>query len=77
MGRRQGFRWWQARRLGLTHLGAREYDLATGRFLSDDPVMNTANPQQVNGLAVIADDIDVLDDSPHDRTHHTIYPTSQ
>lgn len=36
---------------GLTHLGAREYDPATGRFLSDDPIMNTANPQQVNGYS--------------------------
>ncbi|WP_330271351.1 polymorphic toxin-type HINT domain-containing protein [Lentzea sp. NBC_00516] len=36
---------------GLTHLGAREYDPATGRFLSDDPIMNAANPQQVNGYS--------------------------
>ncbi|MFJ5987290.1 polymorphic toxin-type HINT domain-containing protein [Lentzea sp. NPDC092896] len=36
---------------GLTHLGAREYDPATGRFLADDPIMNTANPQQVNGYS--------------------------
>ncbi|WP_170154732.1 RHS repeat-associated core domain-containing protein [Lentzea atacamensis] len=36
---------------GLTHLGAREYDPAIGRFLSDDPIMNTANPQQVNGYS--------------------------
>ncbi|WP_329788043.1 RHS repeat-associated core domain-containing protein [Lentzea sp. DG1S-22] len=36
---------------GLTHLGAREYDPATGRFLSDDPIMNTANPQEVNGYS--------------------------
>lgn len=36
---------------GLTHLGAREYDQATGRFLSVDPVMDTGDPQQMNGYA--------------------------
>lgn len=34
---------------GLQHLGAREYDPATGRFLSVDPVMDLADPQQMNG----------------------------
>ncbi|MBC6460373.1 polymorphic toxin-type HINT domain-containing protein [Actinomadura sp. HBU206391] len=34
---------------GLTHLGAREYDPATGRFTSVDPVFNPDNPQQING----------------------------
>ncbi|MFB7086644.1 polymorphic toxin-type HINT domain-containing protein [Streptomyces sp. NPDC056296] len=34
---------------GLVHLGAREYDAASGRFISLDPVMNLANPQQING----------------------------
>lgn len=36
---------------GLTHLGAREYDAGTGRFLSDDPITDTSNPQQLNGYA--------------------------
>ncbi|WP_371792425.1 polymorphic toxin-type HINT domain-containing protein [Streptomyces sp. NBC_01471] len=34
---------------GLQHLGAREYDPATGRFLSVDPVMDLTDPQQMNG----------------------------
>ncbi|MER5972988.1 polymorphic toxin-type HINT domain-containing protein [Streptomyces sp. NPDC002055] len=36
---------------GLTHLGAREYDPTTGRFLSVDSVMDLTDPQQINGYA--------------------------
>ncbi|WP_369252060.1 polymorphic toxin-type HINT domain-containing protein [Streptomyces sp. R41] len=34
---------------GLTHLGAREYDQNSGRFLSADPVIDLADPLQMNG----------------------------
>ncbi|MFI9616813.1 ricin-type beta-trefoil lectin domain protein [Streptomyces sp. NPDC052023] len=34
---------------GLIHLGAREYDPTTGRFLSADPVLDLADPVQMNG----------------------------
>ncbi|MBB5774985.1 RHS repeat domain-containing protein [Nonomuraea jabiensis] len=36
---------------GLTHIGAREYDPATGRFISVDPVMAMTDPQGFNGYA--------------------------
>lgn len=36
---------------GLTNLGAREYDPATGRFISADPVLDLDDPQQLNGYA--------------------------
>ncbi|WP_423832940.1 RHS repeat-associated core domain-containing protein [Streptomyces manipurensis] len=36
---------------GLIHLGAREYDQATGRFLSVDPIMDLADPQQTHGYS--------------------------
>ncbi|MYV51200.1 hypothetical protein GT042_01450 [Streptomyces sp. SID3212] len=36
---------------GLTHIGAREYDQAAGRFLSADPVIDIADPLQMNGYA--------------------------
>ncbi|WTN43534.1 ricin-type beta-trefoil lectin domain protein [Streptomyces sp. NBC_00631] len=35
----------------LTHLGAREYDPSAGRFLSADPVIDAADPLQINGYA--------------------------
>ncbi|HEY3502007.1 MAG TPA: RHS repeat-associated core domain-containing protein [Actinocatenispora sp.] len=35
----------------LTHLGAREYDPANGRFISDDPISSVRSPQQINGYA--------------------------
>ncbi|MFI7366600.1 ricin-type beta-trefoil lectin domain protein [Streptomyces sp. NPDC050149] len=34
---------------GLIHLGAREYDPSTGRFISADPVLDLADPVQMNG----------------------------
>ena len=36
---------------GLTHLGAREYDAAIGRFISVDSVVDPGDPQQLEGYA--------------------------
>lgn len=40
---------------GLTEIGARQYDTATGRFISDDPVLETTDPQQLNGYSYAGD----------------------
>ncbi|MFD3942948.1 ricin-type beta-trefoil lectin domain protein [Streptomyces sp. NPDC058579] len=34
---------------GLTHIGAREYDPTTGRFISADPLIDLTDPLQMNG----------------------------
>ncbi|MBQ1090290.1 sugar-binding protein [Streptomyces sp. B93] len=39
---------------GLTHLGAREYDPAIGRFLSLDPLLEIDKPQTLNGYSYAA-----------------------
>ncbi|MFJ1672806.1 RHS repeat-associated core domain-containing protein [Streptomyces bottropensis] len=36
---------------GLTHVGAREYDPATGRFLSADPILAPDDHESLNGYA--------------------------
>ena len=36
---------------GLTHLGAREYEPTTGRFVSADPVLDRADPQGMGGYS--------------------------
>ncbi|MFF0553406.1 polymorphic toxin-type HINT domain-containing protein [Streptomyces sp. NPDC004311] len=34
---------------GLTHIGAREYDAGTGRFITVDPIIDITDPLQMNG----------------------------
>ncbi|MER5201124.1 RHS repeat-associated core domain-containing protein [Streptomyces sp. NPDC002755] len=40
---------------GLTHLGAREYDPTIGRFVSDDPILELTDAQQIDGYTYAAD----------------------
>ncbi|MEU2624348.1 RHS repeat-associated core domain-containing protein [Streptomyces sp. NPDC007157] len=40
---------------GLTHLGARDYDPTIGRFVSDDPVLELTDAQQIDGYTYAAD----------------------
>jgi RHS repeat-associated protein len=40
---------------GLTDLGAREYQPGTGSFISPDPLLNAADPQNLNAYAYAAD----------------------
>ncbi|MEU1076808.1 MULTISPECIES: RHS repeat-associated core domain-containing protein [unclassified Streptomyces] len=53
---------------GLTHMGAREYDAANGRFASVDPVMDLTDPQQINGYAY-ANNSPVTDSDPSGEFH--------
>ena len=48
---------------GLTNVGARLYDSASGRFLSADPVVDNNDPQQMNGYAY-ANNSPVSDSDP-------------
>ncbi|MFJ6772935.1 polymorphic toxin-type HINT domain-containing protein [Kitasatospora sp. NPDC091257] len=45
----RGFLGGTAEPTGLTHLGARDYDPATGRFISVDPVLAGTDPQSLAG----------------------------
>lgn len=47
----------------LTYVGAREYDAATGRFLSVDPELDTSDPQSLNGYTY-ADNSPVTQSDP-------------
>ncbi|MFF6960147.1 RHS repeat-associated core domain-containing protein [Streptomyces sp. NPDC008317] len=40
---------------GLVHIGAREYDPSTGRFISVDPLLQTDKAQTLNGYVYAAD----------------------
>lgn len=47
---------------GLVHLGARDYDPSLGRFLTADPVLDPASPQQDNGYSYANNDPVTLTD---------------
>ncbi|MEV8588703.1 polymorphic toxin-type HINT domain-containing protein [Streptomyces sp. NPDC051180] len=47
---------------GLTHLGAREYDPATGRFISVDPLLEPDKPQSLAGYTYAGNNPAVFSD---------------
>ncbi|WP_435240228.1 RHS repeat-associated core domain-containing protein, partial [Streptomyces sp. YPW6] len=47
---------------GLTHLGAREYDAELGRFVSVDPILDLADPQQMHGYVYANNNPSTLSD---------------
>ncbi|MGZ0153539.1 RHS repeat-associated core domain-containing protein [Kribbella sp. WER1] len=49
--------------LGLVHLGAREYDPSTGRFISVDPEIDPEEPAQLNGYQYANNNPVTFDDS--------------
>ncbi|MCW2540065.1 MAG: secreted protein, partial [Frankiales bacterium] len=52
---------------GTTHLGDRDYDSITGRFLSVDPLLNAADPLQANGYSYASNSPINLSDPSGDR----------
>jgi RHS repeat-associated protein len=60
---------------GLTHLGAREYDSTTGRFVSVDPVIDYDDPQQMHAYAY-ANNSPVSFTDPDGRAYVTRMVTS-
>ncbi|MCW3819710.1 hypothetical protein ONA91_35265 [Micromonospora sp. DR5-3] len=61
---------------GLIHLGAREYDPATGRFISADPIVDHQDPQQVNGYAYAANNPATFIDADGLKTKKPAKPKS-
>ncbi|MEV4758246.1 RHS repeat-associated core domain-containing protein [Micromonospora sp. NPDC049559] len=60
---------------GLTHLGAREYDPNTGRFISVDPMIDFDDPQAMHGYAY-ANNSPVSFTDPDGRAYVTRMVTS-
>jgi RHS repeat-associated protein len=52
---------------GLTHLGAREYDPAVGRFISDDAITDDSDPLQINGYSYANNSPTILSDPSGNR----------
>ncbi|MFC4959329.1 polymorphic toxin-type HINT domain-containing protein, partial [Streptomyces mauvecolor] len=62
---------------GLTHLGAREYDPETGRFISVDPILADQDPQSLNGYTYSNNNPLTLADPSGERPAGTCDGTAQ
>jgi RHS repeat-associated protein len=60
---------------GTTHLGARDYTNDLGRFLSVDPILDTGDPQSLNGYAY-SDNNPVNKPDPNGLTACSMLPQS-
>ncbi|WP_370128157.1 polymorphic toxin-type HINT domain-containing protein [Streptacidiphilus sp. EB103A] len=56
---------------GYADIGARKYDATIGRFISDDPLLNTADPQSFSGYAY-ADSNPIKGSDPSGQMHQDI-----
>jgi RHS repeat-associated protein len=61
---------------GLTVVGARQYDPGTGRFITDDPVLEKTDPTQLNGYGYAGNDPVVRADPTGLRTDYYDPPST-
>ncbi|MFJ8747372.1 RHS repeat-associated core domain-containing protein [Embleya sp. NPDC127516] len=60
---------------GLVNIGAREYDTGIGRFVSVDPIMDLARPEQMQGYAYASNRPTTSSDPTGLADRHTNTPT--
>jgi RHS repeat-associated protein len=60
---------------GLTHLGARDYEPTTGRFISADPIFDATNPQAMGGYSYAGNNPVTGSDPSGLRTEDQYYGT--
>jgi RHS repeat-associated protein len=63
---------------GLTLIGVRQYDPSTGRFITDDPVLEKTDPTQLNGYGYAGNNPVTRADPTGERTDYfdSVYTTA-